>query len=627
MLNDGEILDGRYQILREIGKGGTGIIYLGYHLTLCKYVVVKKIKDHFVGNINERSEADILKKLHHRYLPQVYDFLMVGTGVYTVMDYVDGHDLSWYVENGYLFTEEQLTVMLCQLCEVLDYLHRQRPPIIHSDIKPGNIMLRSDGDLCLIDFNISLDGQEEKKVIGYSAGFASPEQVAISRAELYGEKNIKFRLDPRTDIYSLGVSFYYLMTGVVPDCGRKAVPAEKLQNVYSAALSKVVAKAMEPSRQKRYSSAAKMLLDLQHGNRKLKMLLAALLGLLAVLLISAGTAGGYRYISQKRSHAFTEAFLEFQESMEEGDEVKMRERGLSLLNDGQLQKELKIHQEQKAAILSGMGDSYYQEENYSAAVIYYKEALSCSISGKQMESCTRDYILSLVKAGRTESAKRELEERRKFFSSAVLHYLEAELLLEEGEREEAFQLLTQVLAESTDREIRGRCCLQAADCLQGAGREEERLDLLIQARQLLTGRLLLRRIAEGCVEIAQNGIDRELKRKALTQAQECYVHLCRDGNGSYLDRLNQATVLEMCGDFEGALVVLRQLETDYPQDYRAYRAQAFLCYQIERQKEADKRDYQGVIFYGKKALALCTDSQKEEEQMVQLKELMRQLDD
>ena len=89
-----DVLDGRYEILREIGTGGAGIVFLGYHLTLNKYVVVKKLKTQVREYLNIRGEADILKGLHHRYLPQVYDFLIVGDEVYTVMDYVDGHDLN-----------------------------------------------------------------------------------------------------------------------------------------------------------------------------------------------------------------------------------------------------------------------------------------------------------------------------------------------------------------------------------------------------------------------------------------------------------------------------------------------------------------------------------------------------
>ena len=82
MLQNGEILDGMYQVVREIGKGGTGVIYLGYHLRLQKQVIIKRIKDSVAGRVNVRAEADILKKLHHTYLPQVYDFLAVRSGLF-----------------------------------------------------------------------------------------------------------------------------------------------------------------------------------------------------------------------------------------------------------------------------------------------------------------------------------------------------------------------------------------------------------------------------------------------------------------------------------------------------------------------------------------------------------------
>ena len=136
MLQTGDIIGGMYQIIREIGKGGTGVIYLGYHFRLQKQIVIKKIKEDFTGRVNVRAEADILKKLHHTYLPQVYDFLAVGTGIYTVMDYIPGHDLQYYLDNGYSFPEKTVIRWMKQLCEVLCYLHTQKPKILHSDIKP-----------------------------------------------------------------------------------------------------------------------------------------------------------------------------------------------------------------------------------------------------------------------------------------------------------------------------------------------------------------------------------------------------------------------------------------------------------------------------------------------------------
>ena len=119
----GEVLSGLYQVVDEIGKGGAGIIYRAYHLNLHKYVVVKKIKDNFVGVLNARGEVDILKSLHHTCLPQVYDFLQIGNDIYTVMDYIEGHDLKYYIDGGYRFEEAALWSWLAQLTDVLEYLH------------------------------------------------------------------------------------------------------------------------------------------------------------------------------------------------------------------------------------------------------------------------------------------------------------------------------------------------------------------------------------------------------------------------------------------------------------------------------------------------------------------------
>ena len=199
MLRSGDIIDGRYQIIREIGTGGTGVIFLGYHLHLQKQIIIKKTKENFADRMNVRAEADILKGLHHTYLPQVYDFLAVGSGVYTIMDYISGHDLQYYLDHGYSFPEKTVICWMRQMCEVLEYLHTQKQKILHSDIKPANIMITEEGNICLIDFNISLDGENTKEIQGISQYYAAPEQYECAIDKLFGRKS-GFFLDDRLDI-------------------------------------------------------------------------------------------------------------------------------------------------------------------------------------------------------------------------------------------------------------------------------------------------------------------------------------------------------------------------------------------------------------------------------------------
>ena len=166
-----------YTILEQIGSGGGGVVYKAYHERLKIYVVVKQIKENVKGILKSRAEADILKRIKHTYLPRVYDFLDVDGEIYTVMDYIPGKSLDTILKEEKRFSYKQVLKWANQLAEALDYLHRQNPPIIHSDIKPANIMLTPEGNICLIDFNISLAFDSSRKTsTGISGGYSPPEQ-------------------------------------------------------------------------------------------------------------------------------------------------------------------------------------------------------------------------------------------------------------------------------------------------------------------------------------------------------------------------------------------------------------------------------------------------------------------
>jgi len=175
-MNAGEILNSTYEIKEQIGSGGGGTIYKAYHKRLQKDVVLKKIHQSSARN---EDEKEILKNLKHSCLPQVYDFLDVEDGVYTIIDYIPGQSFEKLLKEKKKFSQKKVVKYALQLCEVVAYLHKQKPPIIHGDIKPANIMLTPEDNICLIDFNISgvLDGKS-METMGYTPGYASPEQAA-----------------------------------------------------------------------------------------------------------------------------------------------------------------------------------------------------------------------------------------------------------------------------------------------------------------------------------------------------------------------------------------------------------------------------------------------------------------
>ena len=159
------------------------------------------------------AEVDVLKNLKHPYLPLVENFVEDDGDIYTVMEFIPGNSFRQYLDAGTSFPESSVIIWIRQIASTLVYLHKQQPPIIHSDLKPGNIMLKPDGNICLIDFNISasLDG-DTAWVTGYTNGYAAPEQIEAMR---YNQNELDSshwkKADPRSDLYSLGATLYHLL--------------------------------------------------------------------------------------------------------------------------------------------------------------------------------------------------------------------------------------------------------------------------------------------------------------------------------------------------------------------------------------------------------------------------------
>lgn len=301
-----EIIASTYEIIKEIGSGGGGVVYLANHLRLEKKVVLKADKRKISTREDLlRREVDVLKELKHRYIPQVYDYFIEGNTVYTVIDYIDGESLDKILERGERFPQKQVIQWARQILQALAYLHSPvhgQPPrgFVHSDVKPANIMLRKSGDICLIDFNIALALGEENAV-GCSKGYASPEhygldfssgcqslsgrnekedsgtellfgspshrkrQLSISSSAGYAGNSSsgtsgrkKVIPDARSDIYSLGATMYHLLCGKRPPRDAKdVIPLSKKE--FSPQIIEIVTKAMEPNPDLRFQTANEML--------------------------------------------------------------------------------------------------------------------------------------------------------------------------------------------------------------------------------------------------------------------------------------------------------------------------------------------------------------------------------
>src|SRR5246500_4524022 len=213
-LTSGAVLQNRYEIERLLGGGGMGMVYLARDQRLSnRPCALKEMVDHFIDAQQRREaneyfarEADTLAQLKHSAIPAISDRFDNQNRHYLVMEYVEGRNLEEELaQRGEPLPEGLVIDIARQLCDVLAYLHGLKPPIIYRDLKPSNVMLTGNGRVVLVDFGIARLFKAARKgtMIG-TLGFAPPEQY-------------QGNVDPRSDIYSLGATLHYVLTGRDPE--------------------------------------------------------------------------------------------------------------------------------------------------------------------------------------------------------------------------------------------------------------------------------------------------------------------------------------------------------------------------------------------------------------------------
>ena len=260
MAEIGSVIDGKYEILREIGHGGMSVVYLAMDTHLNKQWAVKEIKKKGSGKNDEiivnslLAEANLMKRLDHAALPRIVDIIDNGVTIYVVMDYIEGESLD-KILNEYGAQPEELVIgWAMQLCDALAYLHAQKPPIIYRDMKPANIMLKPEGNIKIIDFGIAREYKEQSladtTVLG-TKGYAPPEQYSG-------------QTDARSDIFALGMTMHHLLTGIDPRSGEAYAPVRMWNPELSEGIELIIDKCVEPAPENRYQNCSDLLYDLEH---------------------------------------------------------------------------------------------------------------------------------------------------------------------------------------------------------------------------------------------------------------------------------------------------------------------------------------------------------------------------
>lgn len=268
-LEQGTLLNGRYRIVDILGQGGMGSVYRAMDENLGMEVAVKEnlfTTDEYSRQF--RLEAVILASLRHPNLPRVTDhFVFDNQGQYLVMDYIEGEDLRQRMERLGTIPEEDAILIGAAIADALSHLHSRKPPVLHRDIKPGNVKITPDGRVFLVDFGLAkLVQGTQATTTGARAmtpGYSPPEQYGTART------------DPRSDIYSLGATLYAALTGVIPEDGLARVmdnvqltPLRKHNSKISRRLSASIEKAMEAYPDDRYQTAEEFRRGLLNSSSK-----------------------------------------------------------------------------------------------------------------------------------------------------------------------------------------------------------------------------------------------------------------------------------------------------------------------------------------------------------------------
>ena len=262
MLEIGTLVDGKYKILRVVGKGGMSVVYQAVNEKANKIWAVKEVRKDGTQNFevvkqNLIAETDMLKRFNHPNLPSIIDVIDTEDSFLIVMDYIEGNSLSKAIESSGAQSQDDVIEWSKQLCDVLGYLHSRKPPIIYRDMKPANVMLKPDGNISLIDFGTAREFKsssvEDTTCLG-TQGYAAPEQ--------YGGHG---QTDARTDIYCLGATMYHLVTGHNPSTPPyEMYPIRQWNPMLSSGLEEIIIKCTQRNPNDRYQSCAELLYALDH---------------------------------------------------------------------------------------------------------------------------------------------------------------------------------------------------------------------------------------------------------------------------------------------------------------------------------------------------------------------------
>ncbi|MBQ8815268.1 MAG: protein kinase [Lachnospiraceae bacterium] len=611
-----------YELLRPIGEGGMSSVYLARHRRLGTMWAVKTVSKTQGVEFNFTAEADILKKLKHPMLPTIIDIFDEPDMMYLVEEFVEGVTLESYLKKNGRVPEEQLIAWFKDLCDVFGYLHGRKPhPIIYRDMKPANVMVQPDGSLKLIDFGIAREykagAASDTQYIG-TQGYAAPEQYGTSQT------------DERTDIYSLGVTMYHLITGKSPyDPPYDFVPVRQLVKSLSPGIEYILNHCIQKEPENRYPNVGAILHDLENiyifdkawkKTQRKKLMRGLTLGVcfsLSAALLAAGV-----YIRQD------ELYVERVEKAYQLYQQQNYEECIAYTTNS-LQK-----YPEDADLALVLASAYYSVEDYEGAAAYYYRAAEI----KDMdESSLRDFAVSLGRMGAIDEASRVMEQLVALGGAQDnTYYVQGEILMSQGKYVEAAAAFESAIAATEQSDMIRKAYMSLAMTYRDsaklpAGDPQRIADVYTGMISVISRGLAQQELQNNTVLLEMLGaayynraVSESNAEEDYRQAGNTFMQVIRLGVQSDYLYVNACNAYQLIGAYDEAGQVLDQMKSIYSASYVPHALRSILYVRIENAKPEAERDYSAAYEEYQVAAGLVT-AEDDRTQFQQLETIIEQL--
>ncbi len=616
---------GTYTILEPLGSGSGGTVFKAYHNRLEQMVVLKRLNNPKNSSLDRRKEVDILKNLKHSYLPQVLDFIETEDEVYTVMSFIEGKSFLQLLKEGPRFSRQELLKWGMQICSALNYLHTQKIPIIHGDIKPANIMLSPEGDICLIDFNISFY-LDENTVLGYTDGYTSPEQyLAVTSRRRKGSS--RYVINEKSDIYSVGATLYHLAMGRKRPGYQQDMDFGELAQLLGEPFANVIEKATHVEPEQRYESALKMFQALKaipkrdKRYRQLVRRQQIYTGLLCAFLIGFLCLGAYGFTSIRGekyndyneivgeqiacidNREFRKAEGLFKDAKEKipSELEAYYQNAYSLYLQGQYMscsdfidkqiienKKVRENRERMVDVYALKGLSSMELGDTEEAVKDYEAAIGLGAFDNQYY---RDYAVALARNGQEKKAKEILNDAETYgLDDGSIHYTKGEIHMALNEKQQALGEFQRCRENTSDSYMQMRAFMMESKIYEEQYELQEERRVLLEARKTLPKQnqmVILEKLVQADINLADETGDPMYHSEAIRLLQEII-----DNNwAAYEDYDTLAILYQKQNNLMQVADTLQTMEELYGADYNIHKRYAFLEVEWQNLLPQEDRDY------------------------------------